>query len=56
MSQPRPSTNPLSGLAATMVASAILPARLAMRLVAVTTSAVGEPAEVEMLLRARLLD
>ena len=55
MSQPRPSL-PLGGLAASMVASATLPARLALRLVALTASAVGEPAEVEMLVRARLLD
>ena len=56
MPQPRYSVNPLSGLAASMVASATLPARLALRLVAVTASAVGEPPEVEMLVRARLLD
>jgi hypothetical protein len=56
VSQPRRTPSPIAGLAATMVASATLPARLAMRLVALTASAVGEPDEVEMLLRARLLD
>jgi len=47
---------PLAGLAAGVVASATAPARLAMRLLAVASSAIGEPAEVEMLVRARLLD
>ena len=56
MSQHHRPPSPLAGLAATVVASATLPARLAMRLVAVAASAVGEPAEVEMLVRARLLD
>lgn len=56
MSYPRRTTNSVAGLAASVVASATLPARLALRLVALTASAVGEPAELEMLLRARLLD
>lgn len=56
MYQPRRPAHPLSGLAATVVASATLPARLALRVVALTASAVGEPAEVEMLVRAHLLD
>lgn len=56
MTQPRYSANPISGLAASVVASATLPARLALRLVTVTATAVGEPPEVEMLVRARLLD
>jgi len=38
------------------VASATAPARYALRLFAVASSAVGEPAELEMLVRARLLD
>jgi len=46
----------LAGLAADVVASATAPARLALRLMAVASSALGEPAEVEMLVRARLLD
>jgi hypothetical protein len=46
----------VAALAASAVASATLPARLALRLVALTASAVGEPAELEMLVRARLLD
>lgn len=47
---------PLGGLAAGLVASATAPARMALRLLAVASSAIGEPAELEMLLRARLLD
>ena len=56
MSQRRLPPRPLTGLAAGVVSSATLPARLAWRLLARTASAVGEPAEVEMLVRARLLD
>lgn len=46
----------LGGLAAGLMASATAPARMALRLLAVASSAIGEPAELEMLLRARLLD
>ena len=56
MSPPSRSSTTIAGLAATVVASATLPARLALRLVALTASAAGEPAELEMLVRARLLD
>jgi hypothetical protein len=47
---------PLTGLAAGVVASATAPARLALRLLVVASSAIGEPAELEMLVRARLMD
>lgn len=47
---------PLDGLAAAVVASATAPARIALRLFAVASSAIGEPDEVEMMVRAHLLD
>ncbi|MGN6522459.1 MAG: hypothetical protein ACTHMZ_04515 [Actinomycetes bacterium] len=56
MAQGRLPALPLSGLAAGVVASATAPARLALRLLTVASSAVGEPAELEMLVRAHLLD
>lgn len=56
MAQRRQQVLPLAGLAAGVVASATAPARVALRLLAVASSALGEPAELEMLLRARLLD
>jgi hypothetical protein len=56
LSSPNVFGNALAGLAAGVVSSATAPARLALRLIAITTSAFGEPAELEMLVRARLLD
>ena len=56
MSLPRRQLHPLSDLAAGVVAGATAPARLALRLFAVASSAIGEPAELEMLVRARLMD
>lgn len=56
MAQSRRPVLPLAGLAAGVVASATAPARLALRLIAVASSAFGEPAELEMLVRARLMD
>jgi hypothetical protein len=54
--QPTRQLHPLSDLAAGVVASATAPARLVLRLFAVASSAIGEPAELEMLVRARLMD
>lgn len=47
---------PLADLAAGVVSSATAPARLALSLLAVASSALGEPAELEMLVRAHLVD
>jgi len=55
VTQPRQPLLLRPGLAG-LVASATAPARFALRLFAVASSAVGEPAELEMLVRARLLD
>lgn len=46
----------LADLAVGIVGSATAPARLALRLLAVASSAIGEPAELEMLVRAHLVD
>ena len=57
MAQPKTSSFiPLADLAAGVVSSATAPARLALRLLAVASSAIGEPAELEMLVRAHLMD
>ena len=56
MAQPARPILPLADLAAGLVASATAPARLALRLFAVASSAFGEPAELEMLVRAQLMD
>jgi len=56
MAQRRQPLVPLTGLAAGLVASAAAPARVALRLLAVASSAIGEPAELEMLVRAHLMD
>jgi len=56
VAQPRHPIHPLTGLAAGFVASATAPARLALRLLSVASSAIGEPAELEMLVRARLME
>jgi hypothetical protein len=50
------SRHPLAGLASGVVASATAPARLALLLFSLAASAVGEPDELEMLVRAHLLD
>jgi hypothetical protein len=56
MAQPKRPFVPLADLAAGVVASATAPARMALRLLAVASSAFGEPAELEMLVRAHLMD
>jgi hypothetical protein len=56
VAQPRRQIHPLTNLAAGVVTSATAPARLALRLFAVASSAIGEPAELEMLVRAHLVD
>jgi len=56
MAQPSRQPHPLADLAAGVVTSATAPARLALRLLSVASSAFGEPAELEMLVRAHLMD
>lgn len=55
MTQTRPPIVARPGLTG-LLASATAPARFALRLFALASSAVGEPAELEMLVRAHLLD